>query len=111
MNAVQLIGRLGKDPESRTTSAGQNVCTFSIAVDNGKGKDADWFDIVAWGDLAGTCAQYLAKGRQVAVTGRLQTRSYEAKDGGSKRKVVEIVAGRVDFLGGREQKQDDDVPF
>ncbi len=110
MNSVQVIGRLGKDPESRTTTGGQNVCTFSIAVDAGKGKDADWFDVVAWGELAQTCSQYLAKGRQVAVTGRLQTRSYDAKDG-TKRKVVEIVAGRVDFLGGREQKQDDDVPF
>lgn len=92
------MGRLGRDPESRSTGNGTSVATFSLAVDAGKDKAADWFDIVCWRELAETVCQHLTKGRQVAVSGRLQTRSYETKDG-QKRKAVEIVANRVDFLG------------
>jgi single-strand DNA-binding protein len=102
MNQVALVGRLGRKPELRYTQQGTAVCTFSIAVDNGQGKDADWFDIVAWQKLAETCAQHLDKGRQVAVSGRLQTRSWETQDG-QKRKAVEVVAGRVDFIGPKSE--------
>lgn len=100
MNQVALVGRLGRKPEMRHTAQGTAVCTFSIAVDNGQDKAPDWFDIVSWQKLAETCAQHLDKGRQVAVSGRLQTRSWETQDG-QKRKAVEVVASRVDFLGGK----------
>ena len=100
MNQVALVGRLGRKPELRYTQQGTPVCSFSIAVDNGQGKDPDWLDIVAWQKLAETCGQHLDKGRQVAVSGRLQTRSYETQDG-QRRKVVEVVAARVDFLGSK----------
>jgi single-strand DNA-binding protein len=120
MNQVALVGRLGRKPELRYTQQGTPVCSFSIAVDNGQGKDPDWLDIVAWQKLAETCGQHLDKGRQVAVSGRLQTRSYETQDG-QRRKVVEVVAARVDFLGSKADGEaqgvggvpDDegDVPF
>lgn len=109
MNSVNIIGRLGKDPELRYTSSGTAVCSFSIAVDEGSGdnKRTHWFDIVVWREQAENCAKHLAKGRQVAISGRLQTRTWETQDG-QKRKVVEIVAGWVDFLGGRPDGQRQD---
>ena len=121
MNSVNLIGRLGRDPELKYTPQGTAVCTFSVAVDAGRDKPADWFDIVVWEKQAETAAQHLAKGRQVGISGRLQTRSYEGRDG-QKRKVVEIVATRVDFVGPKPQDggapaapsddaDDGDVPF
>ena len=103
MNKVYLIGNLTRDPEMRSTSAGIPVCNFSIAV-NRRFKNAqtgqqetDFFNIVAWRQLAELCGRYLAKGRKVAVFGSIQTRSYEAQDG-SKRTVFDIVADEVEFL-------------
>lgn len=103
MNKVYLIGNLTRDPEMRSTSAGIPVCNFSIAV-NRRFKNAqtgqqetDFFNIVAWRQLAELCGRYLAKGRKVAVFGSIQTRSYEAQDG-SKRTAFDIVADEVEFL-------------
>ena len=108
MNKVFLIGNLTKDPDVRTTGGGTNVCTFRIAVSrrfqNQQGERvADFFDIVAWRQLADLCGRYLAKGRKVAVVGELQTRTYDAKDG-TKRYVTEIVADEIEFLTPREGK-------
>ena len=103
MNKVYLIGNLTRDPEMRSTNTGIPVCNFSIAV-NRRFKNAqtgqqetDFFNIVAWRQLAELCSRYLAKGRKVAVFGSIQTRSYEAQDG-SKRTAFDIVADEVEFL-------------
>ena len=103
MNKVYLIGNLTRDPEMRSTSAGIPVCNFSIAVNRrfknvqtGQ-QETDFFNIVAWRQLAELCGRYLAKGRKVAVFGSIQTRSYEAQDG-SKRTAFDIVADEVEFL-------------
>lgn len=102
MNKVYLIGNLTRDPESRATQAGVPVCNFSIAVNrrfadaNGQ-RGVDYFNIVAWRQLADLCNQYLAKGRKVAVSGSIQTRTYQAQDG-STRSAFDIVADEVEFL-------------
>ena len=108
MNKAILIGRLTRDPELRTTSNGISVTSFTIAVDrnfnNQQGeKETDFIPVVAWRKLADTCAKYLAKGRLVAVSGRMQVRSYEGKDG--KRYVTEVVADEVQFLERAESKE------
>lgn len=102
LNRVVLIGRLTRDPELRTTNTGKNVCDFSIAVDKRfKPSDgsatADFFRVSAWDKTAEFVANYLHKGRLVAVDGRLQSRKYTASDG-SNREVVEIVAENVQGL-------------
>lgn len=106
VNKVILVGNLGKDPELRNTTSGTSVCEFSIATgESWKGKDGqmqertEWHRIVVWGKLGENCAKFLSKGRQVFVEGRLQTRSWEDKDG-NKRYTTEIVARDVQFLGG-----------
>lgn len=107
MNKVILIGNLTRDPELRSTPNGVSVCTFSIAVNrrfaNQAGeRETDFLNITAWRQLGETCSKYLAKGRKVAVTGELRSRSYEDKEG-KKRYVVEVVADDVEFLTPREQ--------
>jgi single-strand DNA-binding protein len=103
MNKVILIGRLTRDPELRfTPGTGNAVSTFSLAVNrNFKNKDgqveADFINIVVWGKLAEVVANNLTKGRQVAVSGRLQIRNYEGNDG-QKKYVTEVVAEDVQFL-------------
>lgn len=106
LNKVMLIGNVGKDPEMRYTANGKAVTSFSIAVNrNFQGQDGerreetDWFDIVTWDKLAELCSQFLQKGRQAYVEGRLQTRSWEGQDG-QKRYKTEVVAQTVLFLGG-----------
>ena len=108
MNKVILIGNLVKDPDVRSTSSGTSVCTFSIAVNrrfpNQQGERvSDFFNIVAWRQLADVCGRYLAKGRKVAVVGELQNRSYDAKDG-TKRYVTEVIADDVEFLTPRDSR-------
>lgn len=107
LNKVMLIGNLGKDPEVRFTAGGQAVANFSIATtENWKGKDGqkeektEWHNIVVWGKLAELCREYLHKGRSVHVEGRLQTRSWDDKEG-KKRYTTEVVAQNIIFLGGR----------
>lgn len=102
MNRVILIGRLANDPELKYTPNNKSVCRFSLAVDR-YDKQADFFDIVVWGQMGENCANYLGKGKQAAVDGKLSTRSYEAKDG-HKVKVVEIIADSVQFLTPKEGK-------
>lgn len=98
LNKVILIGRLTRDPELRyTPNSGKAVATFGLAVDRGFNNEVDFINIVVWDKQAETCAQYINKGRMVAVVGRLQVRSYE-KDG-QKRTISEVVAETVRFLG------------
>ena len=105
VNQVFLIGRLVRDPEMRTTSSGINSTTFTVAVSrnytnpNGE-RDTDFLNCVAWRKQAENIAKYCNKGSQVAVEGRIQTRSYDAQDG-TKRYVTEIIADNVTFLGTR----------
>jgi len=102
LNRVILIGRLTRDPEMRYTPNGTAVSRFTLAVDrpyaNQAGeRKADFIEIVAWRQLGETCAQYLGKGRLVAVEGRLQVRSYETQEG-QKRRAYEVIADTVKFL-------------
>ena len=102
MNKAILIGNLTRDPEARATSNGTSVCSFTVAVQrrfaNQAGERvADFIPVVAWRGLADTCIRYLHKGSKVAVSGMIQTRSYDAQDG-TKRYVTEIVADEVQFL-------------
>lgn len=117
MNKIFLIGRLTKDPELRYTPSGAAVCSFTLAVgrrftsQSGE-KEADFINIVVWNKTAESSAKYLSKGRQAAVEGRLQIRSYDDKDG-QRRWVTEVIADNVEFLGngqgqGGQNKQDDD---
>ena len=130
MNKVVLIGRLVRDPEVRYTQSGKAVASFTLAVDRRfsraaqqEGRQtADFIPVVAWDKLAEACSNYLTNGRRTAVEGRIQVRSYEAKDG-SKRYVTEIIAESVEFLGdkgaGNSDAQgyggtpvpDSDIPF
>jgi len=110
MNKVFMIGNLSKDVDLRTTQSGKAVATLTIAVNRRfKGQDGekvtDFFTVVAWNQLGEMCGKYLAKGKKVAVSGELQTRSYGAKDG-SKRYVTEIIADEVEFLSPREAPQE-----
>jgi single-strand DNA-binding protein len=108
VNKVILIGNLGRDPELRYTQNGQAVVNFTLATtenwnDRSSGEKierTEWHRVVAWGRLAETCAQYLAKGRSVYVEGRLQTREWEDREG-QKRRTTEVNAQTVQFLGGR----------
>ncbi|NLV91417.1 MAG: single-stranded DNA-binding protein [Firmicutes bacterium] len=102
LNKAILIGRLTADPELRYTQSGTAVANFRLAVDrpftNQAGeREADFIPIVVWDKQAETCANYLSKGRLVAVEGRIQVRSYEAQDG-TRRWVTEVVANDVRFL-------------
>ena len=105
MNRAIIIGRLTKNPESRTTSSGIASTTFTVAVSrpftsqNGE-READFLNCVAWRKQAENIAKYCTKGSQVAVEGRIQTRTYDAQDG-SKRYVTEIIADNVTFLGSK----------
>ena len=107
INRVVLVGNLTRDPELRHTPSGMPVCSLRLAV-NSRRKDEtgqwtekpNYFSITVWGQQGENCAQYLAKGRGVAVDGRLDWREYQTQDG-TKREAVEIVADSVQFLGGR----------
>ena len=105
MNKVFLIGRLTRDPELRYTSSNIATASFSLAVDrnftnqNGE-READFINIVVWRKQAENCKNYLTKGSQVAIEGRIQTRNYDGQDG-KKVYVTEVVADNVEFLGSR----------
>ncbi len=109
INRVTITGNLTRDPELRHTTNGTAVCTLGVAV-NGRRKDEtgnwvdkpNYFNVVVWGAQGQNCANYLSKGRPVAVDGRLDWRSWEAKDGSGKRSTIEIVAETVQFLGSRD---------
>ncbi len=106
INRVVLVGNLTRDPELRHTPSGTAVCKLRIAV-NSRQKDAstgewgekpNYFDVTVWGNQGENCAQYLAKGRPVAIDGRLEWREYQDRDG-NKRQAIDIIADSVQFLG------------
>ena len=109
MNKVMLAGRLARDPEVRYTQTGKAVATFALAVnrrfsrsnENSNQPTADFIPIVVWDKLAEVCSSWLTKGSQIVVDGRMQVRSYDAKDG-SKRYVTEVVADEIEFMGSRK---------
>jgi single-strand DNA-binding protein len=101
INQVILMGRLTRDPETRTTTTGKTITSFSIAVDRGGQDDqADFFDVTAWEKLGELVSQYLSKGRRCLVQGRLRQDSWDDKESGKKRSKVEVVATDVTFLDG-----------
>jgi single-strand DNA-binding protein len=125
VNKVLLIGRLGRDPEERTTAGGTRVSNFSIATDtyhnNNGEKTTEWHRVVGFGKVAEQCNQFLKKGRLICVEGSIQTRTYE-KPPGDKRYFTEVLAARVTFLdsqGGDSPNRsvetveavEEDIPF
>jgi single-strand DNA-binding protein len=137
LNKVMLIGNLGRDPELRYTTSGVAVATFGLAT-NESWKDQDgnvqekteWHNIVAWRKLAEICGEWLKKGKKVYVEGRLQTRSYDDRNTGTKKYMTEIVADSIIMLDSRgatseggpppsspgtasskSEATDDDLPF
>lgn len=129
MNKIILIGNLTHDPEVRSTQSGNTVCSFTIAVNRKHGangqKVADFFRVNAWRQLGESCGKFLAKGRKVAVTGELQARTYDAKDG-TARLSLDVLAEEVEFLTPKQGAQEgeskldtsgftdisnDDIPF
>ncbi|MBL8089848.1 MAG: single-stranded DNA-binding protein [Anaerolineales bacterium] len=110
LNRVQLIGRLGKDPESKFTPTGKKVCHFSLAVSNrwkdknGETKEVtEWVNIEAWGRLGEVCQEYLKKGSLVFVEGRLKTDKYESN--GETKYFTKVVAQTLQFLDKREKEE------
>ncbi|NOY52140.1 MAG: single-stranded DNA-binding protein [Deltaproteobacteria bacterium] len=130
LNRVQLIGRLGKNPEVRYTSNGSSVANFTMATneswigkDGQKNERTEWHNIVAWGKLGEICGEYLTKGKQIYIEGRLTTRSWEDRDG-KKRYTTEVKADNMIMLGGpgaspgashtspeNDSTIEDDIPF
>lgn len=110
MNKCHIIGRMTKDPEVRYTQGGTAVATFTLAVDRrvakDKPKEADFIPCVVWGKMAdGVVKNYCYKGKQIAVEGRIQVRSYDAKDG-SKRYVTEVIVSELELLGSKNEGTD-----
>lgn len=105
VNSVVLVGRLTRDPELRVTNSGISVVSFTLAVDRTFSKDqADFINCVAWKKTAEFMDQYVTKGRLIDLTGRIQTRNYDGKDG-KKVYVTEVVADHIDLLDSRNQSQ------
>jgi single-strand DNA-binding protein len=110
VNVVVITGNLTRDPELRHTGGGTAVCELRVAVNSRRksGQTGEWedkpnyFDVVVWGAQGENCANYLSKGRPVAVEGRLDWSEWEAKDGSGKRQKVQIIANTVQFLGSRD---------
>ncbi len=107
LNKVMIIGNLGRDPEMRYTPSGKPVTSFSLASsrswvssDGERREETEWFNVVAWGNLAEICNQHLNKGQQVYIEGRLQTRSWE-DDNGQRHFRTEVVANEMIILGSR----------
>lgn len=109
LNKVMIIGNLGRDPEMRYTPSGRPVTTFSVATsrtwntsEGEKHVETEWFNVVAWSNLAEICKQYLAKGQQVYIEGRLQSRHWDDQEG-NKHTSVEVVANEMIILGERRE--------
>jgi single-strand DNA-binding protein len=107
LNKVMIIGNLGRDPEMRYTPSGKPVTSFSLAssrswvsADGERREETEWFNVVAWGNLAEICNQHLAKGQQVYIEGRLQTRCWE-DDNGQRHFRTEVVANEMIILSNR----------
>jgi single-strand DNA-binding protein len=108
VNKVILVGNLGRDPEVRSTTSGQQVATFSIATsrkwkdrEGNRQEQTEWHNIVCWGRQAEVAGQYLTKGKQIYVEGRLQTRSWDDKQSGEKKYKTEVVCDNFQMLGSR----------
>src|SRR3954470_3306475 len=103
VNRVTVIGNLGKDPETKFSSAGKAICKFSVAVNEkyGDKEHTEWFNVTVFDKQAEACGQYLAKGRQVYVEGRQRTSEYEKN--GEKKFWTEVIADRVQFLGSKPE--------
>jgi single-strand DNA-binding protein len=127
LNKVMIIGHLGRDPEMRYTPSGRPVTTYTVATsrswntaDGERHTETEWFNVVAWGTLAEICKQYLSKGQQVYIEGRLQTRHWEDKEG-NKHSSTEVVANEMIMLGDRREgnqaseeadlEEEDEFPF
>lgn len=127
LNKVLIIGRLGRDPEMRYTPSGRPVTTFTVATsrswntsEGGRRTETEWFNVVAWSNLAEICKQHLSKGQLVYVEGRLQTRHWEDPEG-NKHSSTEIVANEMIMLDSRrdnnasedqvESDEEDEFPF
>ena len=128
LNKVMIIGQLGRDPEMRYTPSGRPVTSFSVATtrswtssDGDRREETEWFNVVAWGNLAEICKQYLHKGQPTYVEGRLQTRGWEDQEG-KKHFRTELVANEVIILSDRrseageegapeEMPSEDEFPF
>lgn len=133
INKVILVGRLGQDPEVKTTTTGQTIANFSVATsENWKDKNTgekrektEWHRVVVFGKMADICGQYLEKGREVYIDGKLQTRKWKGQDGQDKftTEVVVDMRGTVQFLGGKSEPKsrqepvnnsanyEEDIPF
>ncbi len=136
VNKVILVGNLGRDPEVRSTPSGQPVASFSLATnrkwrdrDGNRQEQTEWHNIVCWGRLAEIAGQFLAKGKQIYVEGRLQTRSWEDRQSGEKKYRTEVICENFQMLGARgdfepaaggggfgggpssTEPEDDDIPF
>ncbi len=108
VNKVILVGNLGRDPERRSTPSGQQVATFSVATsrrwrdrDGNKQEQTEWHNVVCWGRQAEVAGEYLKKGRQIYVEGRLQTRSWDDKQTGEKKYRTEVICDNFQMLGQR----------
>lgn len=110
LNVVAIMGRLAADPQMRQTQSGKSVASFRVAVDRGR-KDAngqnqtDWLDVVAWENTAIFVEKYFSKGSMISVTGRLQSRNYQDKNGNN-RTAIEIVANQVSFCGAKPRAEE-----
>jgi single-strand DNA-binding protein len=110
INVVVITGNLTQDPELRHLGSGTAVCELRVAVNSRRkdGSTGEWvdkpnyFNVTVWGAQGENCANYLSKGRPVAIEGRLDWREWEAKEGGGKRQAVQIIANSVQFLGSRD---------
>ena len=102
---IIVIGNLGRDAEVRFSQAGKPVANFSIAVNEGKGEYAstEWFNVVAFGKAAESAGEWLKKGKEVGVEGKLKTREYDDKKTGEKRKAQELICDRWFFVGGKRE--------
>lgn len=104
LNSVTVTGRATRDTEQKTTQNGTNVATISLAC-NGMKEEVSYFDVVCFGKTAEIAAQYAIKGKQLGITGRLQQRKWQDKDGNN-RYSVEIIANQVKLLGSASERQD-----
>lgn len=109
LNSIDLIGRMVRDPEVKATKAGVSVCTFTIACDrdyvpDGGERECDFIDITAWRTVADFVGRYFTKGKLITISGRLQTRTYQDKDG-KNRKISEVLAEHVWFTGDKSSSE------
>ncbi|RME70768.1 MAG: single-stranded DNA-binding protein [Chloroflexi bacterium] len=115
LNKVMVIGNMGRDPELRYTASGKPVASFSLAAsrswvapDGERREETEWFNVVAWGNLAEICSKKLSKSQQVYIEGRLQTRSWEDENG-QRHFRTEVVANEMIILGPRKRSSSDDM--